>query len=123
MYTSNFGDYFSQATIDFMLGHRTTSVFSEFLLQLSSTDPREILKVSKIRAGAIETAIARVVVEFEHAVSAWTLLSPAQVGVSVADKFVEKILVLTASAIYVVVRFRFEVERISLLTLDWAVVF
>jgi hypothetical protein len=104
MYTSNFGDYFSQATIDFMLGHRTASVFSEFLLQLSSTDPREILKVSKIRASAIETTIARVVLEYEHAVNAWTLLSPAQVGVAVADKFVEKILVLTASAIYIVVR-------------------
>ncbi|KAF8758621.1 Inositol phosphatase, partial [Rhizoctonia solani] len=66
MVTSNFGDYFAQATIDFMLGHRTTSVFSEFLLQLSSTDPREILKVSKIRASAIETTVSRVLLENEH---------------------------------------------------------
>ncbi|QRV85813.1 phosphatidylinositide phosphatase SAC2 [Ceratobasidium sp. AG-Ba] len=111
MYTSNFADYFSQATIDFMLGHRTTTVFSEFLLQLSSKDPREILKVSKIRASAIETTIARVVLEFEHAVNAWTLLSPAQVGVAVADKFVEKILVLTASAIYIV-SFDYEMDKV-----------
>ncbi|KAG8746915.1 hypothetical protein FRC10_003086 [Ceratobasidium sp. 414] len=111
MYTSNFADYFSQATIDFMLGHRTTTVFSEFLLRLSSTDPREILKVSKIRASAIETTIARVVLEHEHAVNAWTLLSPAQVGVTVADKFVEKILVLTASAIYVV-SFDYEMDKV-----------
>ncbi|KAG9102629.1 hypothetical protein FRC06_001582 [Ceratobasidium sp. 370] len=111
MYTSNFADYFSQATIDFMLGHRTTAVFSEFLLRLSSTDPREILKASKIRASAIETTIARVVLEYEHAVNAWTLLSPAQVGVTVADKFVEKILVLTASAIYVVC-FDYEMDKV-----------
>ncbi|KAG8719790.1 hypothetical protein FRC09_010619, partial [Ceratobasidium sp. 395] len=111
MYTGNFADHFSQATIDFMLGHRTTAVFSEFLLQLSSTDPREILKASKIRAGAIETTIERVVLEYEHAVNAWTLLSPAQVGVTVADKFVEKILVLTASAIYVVC-FDYEMDKV-----------
>ncbi|KAG9097512.1 hypothetical protein FS749_006131, partial [Ceratobasidium sp. UAMH 11750] len=118
MYTSNFADYFSQATIDFMLGHRTVAVFSEFLLRLSSTDPREILKASKIRASAIETTIARVVLEYEHAVNAWTLLSPAQVGVTVADKFVEKILVLTASAIYIVVRVRCSVF-IGGLILGW----
>ncbi|KAG8685683.1 hypothetical protein FRC08_012971, partial [Ceratobasidium sp. 394] len=111
MYTSNFADYFSQATIDFMLGHRTVAVFSEFLLRLSSTDPREILKASKIRASAIETTIARVVLEYEHAVNAWTLLSPAQVGVTVADKFVEKILVLTASAIYIVC-FDYEMDKV-----------
>ncbi|ELU44953.1 hSac2 domain-containing protein [Rhizoctonia solani AG-1 IA] len=105
MVTSNFGDYFAQATIDFMLGHRTTSVFSEFLLQLSSTDPREILKVSKIRASAIETTVSRVLLENEHCVNAWTLLSPVEVGVAVSDKFVEKILVLSSSAIYIVVRF------------------
>jgi hypothetical protein len=104
MVTSNFGDYFAQATIDFMLGHRTTSVFSEFLLQLSSTDPREILKVSKIRASAIETTASRVLLENEHCVNAWTLLSPVDVGVTVSDKFVEKILLLSNSAIYIVVR-------------------
>ncbi|KAH7341044.1 SacI homology domain-containing protein [Rhizoctonia solani] len=87
-----FRRYFAQATIDFMLGHRTASVFSEFLLQLSSTDPREILKVSKIRASAIETTVSRVLSEDEHCVNAWTLLSPVEVGVAVSDKFVEKIL-------------------------------
>ncbi|KAG8763421.1 hypothetical protein FRC11_004032 [Ceratobasidium sp. 423] len=111
MVTSNFGDYFAQATIDFMLGHRTTSVFSEFLLQLSSTDPREILKVSKIRASAIETTVARVVLEGEHSTNAWTLLSPVEVGVAVSDKFVEKILVLTGSAIYIV-SFDFEMDKV-----------
>ncbi|CAE6426462.1 unnamed protein product, partial [Rhizoctonia solani] len=111
MVTSNFGDYFAQATIDFMLGHRTTSVFSEFLLQLSSTDPREILKVSKIRASAIETTVSRVLLENEHCVNAWTLLSPVEVGVAVSDKFVEKILVLSSSAIYIVC-FDYEMDKV-----------
>ncbi|CAE6441727.1 unnamed protein product [Rhizoctonia solani] len=111
MVTSNFGDYFAQATIDFMLGHRTTSVFSEFLLQLSSTDPREILKVSKIRASAIETTVSRVLSENEHSVNAWTLLSPVEVGVAVSDKFVEKILVLSGTAIYIVC-FDFEMDKV-----------
>ena len=39
-YTSTFNDWFSQAVIDF-LGNRTLAVFSEFLLKLSSTDPRD----------------------------------------------------------------------------------
>ncbi|CAE6421011.1 unnamed protein product [Rhizoctonia solani] len=111
MVTSNFGDYFAQATIDFMLGHRSTSVFSEFLLQLSSTDPREILKVSKIRASAIETTVSRVLFENEHCVNAWTLLSPVEVGVAVSDKFVEKILVLSSSAIYIVC-FDYEMDKV-----------
>ncbi|CUA68149.1 Phosphatidylinositide phosphatase SAC2 [Rhizoctonia solani] len=111
MVTSNFGDYFAQATIDFMLGHRTTSVFSEFLLQLSSTDPREILKVSKIRASAIETTVSRVLSENEHCVNAWTLLSPVEVGVAVSDKFVEKILVLSGTAIYIVC-FDYEMDKV-----------
>ncbi|CAE6446019.1 unnamed protein product [Rhizoctonia solani] len=111
MVTSNFGDYFAQATIDFMLGHRTTSVFSEFLLQLSSTDPREILKVSKIRASAIETTASRVLLENEHCVNAWTLLSPVDVGVTVSDKFVEKILLLSNSAIYIVC-FDYEMDKV-----------
>ncbi|CAE6471791.1 unnamed protein product [Rhizoctonia solani] len=111
MVTSNFGDYFAQATIDFMLGHRTASVFSEFLLQLSSTDPREILKVSKIRASAIETTVSRVLPEDEHSVNAWTLLSPVEVGVTVSDKFVEKILVLSRTSIYIVC-FDFEMDKV-----------
>ncbi|KAF8969687.1 SacI homology domain-containing protein [Flammula alnicola] len=59
MYTSTFSDWFCQAVIDFMLGNRTTSVFSEFLLKLQSTDPRDLIRLSKIRAEAIATSVSR----------------------------------------------------------------
>ncbi|QRW27622.1 phosphatidylinositide phosphatase SAC2 [Rhizoctonia solani] len=55
---------------------------------------------------AIETTVSRVLLENEHCVNAWTLLSPVEVGVAVSDKFVEKILVLSSSAIYIVVSSR-----------------
>ena len=46
MYTSTFSDWFCQAVIDFMLGNRTITVFSEFLLKLKSTDPRDLIRLS-----------------------------------------------------------------------------
>ncbi len=51
MYSSTFSDWFAQAVIDFMLGYRTLSVFSEFLLKLQSTDPRERIRLLQDQSG------------------------------------------------------------------------
>lgn len=99
MYTATFGDWFSQAVIDFMLGHRTKAVFSEFLLKLQSTDPRDLIRLSKIRAEAVATATSRVLAEGEHLRSGWTLFAPEEVGVTVGDKFEEKVLLLVSSGL------------------------
>lgn len=94
MYTSTFADWFSQAVIDFMLGNRTTSVFSEFLLKLQSTDPRDLIRITKIRADAIATCVSRVLPEGERLLSGWTLFAPEELNTKVGDKFEEKVLLL-----------------------------
>ena len=94
MYTSTFSDWFCQAVIDFMLGNRTVSVFSEFLLKLKSTDPRDLIQLSKIRAEAIATSVSRVLPEGERLLSGWTLFGPEELNVKMGIKFEEKVLLL-----------------------------
>ncbi|KAH8117164.1 SacI homology domain-containing protein [Phellopilus nigrolimitatus] len=95
-------DWFSQAVIDFMLGYRTLSVFSEFLLKLQSTDPRERIRIDKIRAEAIATSMSRVLSEGESLLSGWTLLSPAELNTRISDKLEEKVVLLSVDALYIV---------------------
>ena len=94
MYTSTFTDWFCQAAIDYMLGFRTLSVFSEFLLKLQSSDPRELVRLSNIRAEAVATCVSRVLEEGEKLLSGWTLFSPGALSTKLGDKFEEKVLLL-----------------------------
>jgi hypothetical protein len=98
MYTSTFSDWFCQAVIDFMLGNRTISVFSEFLLKLQSSDPRDLIRLSKIRTEAIATSVARVLPENEGLLSGWTLFAPEELSVRLGPKFEEKVLLLVRDA-------------------------
>ncbi|KAJ6525593.1 SacI homology domain-containing protein [Mycena capillaripes] len=82
MYTSTFSDWFCQAVIDFMLGNRT------------STDPRDLIRLSKIRAEAIATSASRVLAEGERLLSGWTLFAPEELNARIGDKFEEKVLLL-----------------------------
>lgn len=100
MYTSTFSDWFSQAVIDFMLGNRTISVFSEFLNKLKSTDPRDLIRLSKIRAEAIATSVSRVLAEGEPLLSGWTLFSPEEINRKVGMKIEEKVLLLVSVIFY-----------------------
>lgn len=77
-----------------MLGYRAISVFSEFLLKLQSTDPRELIRLSRIRAEAIATSVSRVLDEGEPLLAGWTLIAPEQLNVKLSDKFEEKVLLL-----------------------------
>ncbi|KAL0946732.1 hypothetical protein HGRIS_012911 [Hohenbuehelia grisea] len=115
MYTSTFSDWFSQAVIDFMLGNRTVSVFSEFLLKLQSSDPRDLIRLSKIRAEAIATCVSRVLEEGERLLSGWTLFSPEELNVKIGEKFEEKVLLLTARAIYVI-SYDYNLEKVKIYT-------
>lgn len=99
MYSATFGDWFSQAVIDFMLGYRTVSVFSEFLLKLQSTDPRELIRLSRIRAEAIATSVSRVLDERESLLAGWTLISPEHLNTKISDKFEEKVLLLVGQMV------------------------
>ncbi|KAI0822863.1 SacI homology domain-containing protein [Trametes gibbosa] len=115
MYSSTFADWFSQAVIDFVLGNRTTSVFSEFLNKLQSTDPRELIRISKIRADAIATCVSRVLPEGERLLSGWTLFAPEELNTKVGDKFEEKVLLLSAKALYVI-SYDYTLEKVKMYT-------
>lgn len=94
MYSSTFSDWFSQAVIDYMLGYRSISVFGEFLHNLSSTEPGELIRISKIRLSAIETCTEMVLSEGEQLQYGWTLLSPEELNTKLSDAFEEKVLLL-----------------------------
>jgi len=101
MYSSTFSDWFSQAVIDFMLGNRTLSVFSEFLHNLKSTDPRDLLRLEKIRAEAIETAKARVIEDNEEiCTEGWTFMAPVRIGERLGGAFEEKVLLLVCCILH-----------------------
>ncbi|KZT09631.1 uncharacterized protein LAESUDRAFT_722598 [Laetiporus sulphureus 93-53] len=116
MYTSTFADWFSQAVIDYILGNRTISVFSEFLNKLQSTDPREMVRLSRIRADAIATCVSRVLPEGERLLSGWTLFSPAELNTKVGDKFEEKVLLLSVKALYII-SYDYTLEKVKMYTL------
>lgn len=101
MYTSTFGDWFNQAVIDYMLGNRTITVFSEFLNKLQSSDPRDLIRLSKIRAEAIAECVSRVLSEGERLLSGWTLFAPCDMNVKIGDKFEEKVLLLVCALCFV----------------------
>ncbi|TDL25045.1 hypothetical protein BD410DRAFT_718891 [Rickenella mellea] len=112
MYASTFSDWFSQAVIDFTVGHRALSVFSEFLLKLQTTDPRERIRISNIRADAIATSVSRVLSEGERLLSGWTLFSPMNLNTKIGDKFEEKVVLLSADALYVI-SYDYTLEKVA----------
>ena len=71
-------------------------MFSEFLLRLQSTDPRDLIRLSRIRAEAIATSVARVLTERERLLCGWTLFSPSELNLKFSDKFEEKVLLLVS---------------------------
>ena len=79
-----------------MLGNRTLSVFSEFLLRLQSSDPRDLIHLSRIRAEAIATSVSRVLTEREQLLCGWTVFSPSELNLKFSDKFEEKVLLLVS---------------------------
>ncbi|KAI0054006.1 hypothetical protein FA95DRAFT_1551790 [Auriscalpium vulgare] len=115
MYSSTFGDWFSQAVIDYMLGYRNRAVFSEFLQKLQSTDPRDLIRLSKIRAEAIATSRSRVLQEGEGLVAGWTLFAPTELNTRFGDKFEEKVLLLSAVALYII-SYDYNLEKVKIYT-------
>ncbi|EJU05562.1 hypothetical protein DACRYDRAFT_113641 [Dacryopinax primogenitus] len=101
LYSSAFADYFTQAVIDYFMGNRRLSVFSEFLEKLQSTDPGERLHLSKIRADAIETCAGHVLDDDDILLGGWTLFSPAELDTKMGKSFEEKILLLSPKALYI----------------------
>lgn len=112
MFYGAVSDFFAQAVISFMLGHRNLGVFNEFLEDLQSTDATQLIKQSRVRAAAIETSSARVLSDGEQRVAGWTLLSPEGRNVKLSPKLEEKVLLLTKVALYVV-SFNYSLEKVN----------
>ena len=68
------------------------SVFSEFLLKLSSTNPCELIWIIKIWADAIETCSLQVLSEGQKQIRGWTLFPLVDLNTRLNDKFEEKVL-------------------------------
>ncbi|KAL7412783.1 SacI homology domain-containing protein [Mrakia frigida] len=111
MYTSAFSDFFSQAVISFMLGQRSLAVFTEFVEKLQVAEPANLLRLAVVRSEAIETCSARVISEGETRQAGWTLFAPTEMGVTGGQQFEEKVLLLTAKALYVA-RYDYELEKV-----------
>ncbi|CAK5265034.1 unnamed protein product, partial [Mycena citricolor] len=94
MYTSTFSDWFSQAVIDFTLGNRTISVFSEFLLKLQSTDPRDLIRGERLLSG-------------------WTVFGPEELNAKIGDKFEEKVLLLF---LHYIISYDYTLEKVKMYT-------
>lgn len=69
-------------------------MFSEFLLKLQSSDPQDLIRLSRIRAEAIATSMSRVLAEEEQLLCGWTVLSPSELNLKFSEKIEEKVLLL-----------------------------
>jgi hypothetical protein len=111
LWTNTIFDFFKQAVLDYVLGVNLGAI-AQFEQNYLASDPGEMVRLAAIRQVAIETC-ANLVVEREEEGDAggdgrglkggWTLLSPAADGVDVKDaqRFEEKVLLLTSKALYV----------------------
>ncbi|ORX40908.1 SacI homology domain-domain-containing protein [Kockovaella imperatae] len=111
MFYGAVSDFFDQAVISFLLGHRNLGVFNEFLENLESSDASTLIKLSRVRAAAIETSSARVLEEDEQRIAGWTMLSPEDRNVRLTLKLEEKVLLLTKINLYVV-SFNYSLEKV-----------
>ncbi|CAG8736713.1 1108_t:CDS:2, partial [Acaulospora colombiana] len=62
---------------------------------MSSSDPRDALRLSKVREAAVQQTASIVISEEERLTIGWTLLSPIEFDTKLADRFEEKILLLS----------------------------
>jgi len=71
--------------------------------------------LSKIRAAAIETATEMVLYEGERLIQGWTLLSPLELNAKFGKNFVEKVLLLSDKALYIV-NFEYQIMKVKMYT-------
>ena len=93
-YNNIVNDYFSQASIDFLLGNVTSQVFEEFEDKMMSGDPG--MSMQKVRENAINTS-TKIVIEdsSEDLVGGWTVLSPHEPNTVKSPPLEEIVLLLT----------------------------
>ncbi|KAL2357087.1 SacI homology domain-containing protein [Cryomyces antarcticus] len=110
-YNNMFGDYFTQACIDYYLGNATTAVFREFETDMMSQD--YALDINRIRQNAIDTCV-KIVLEDpgEDLVGGWTLSCPHESNTLRTMPFEECVVLLTDVALYFC-RFDWSTEKVG----------
>lgn len=110
-YSGIVNDYFSQITIDFLLGNVTYVVFEDFEINLMSSDPG--VSMQKLRQHAIDMCQRLVIAdEQEEMIGGWTLLTPQISNTIKSTPFEESVLVLTDAALYCC-KFDWNIEKVS----------
>lgn len=100
-YSGIVNDYFSQTSIDFLLGNVGAMVFDEFATDLMSADPA--VSVSKTRQRGIEVSYKLAVADqSEELVGGWAFLTPKEPNTirASAAEMEEAVLLLTDRALY-----------------------
>lgn len=93
-------DFFRQTVLDFTYGSIGLQGLEKYYDDLNSRDPSESIRLARIRASAIESCQSQVVPESELLIGGWTLCSPLQANTVQALKLEEKVVLLTAKALY-----------------------
>ncbi|KAH9818988.1 SacI homology domain-containing protein [Melampsora americana] len=102
MWLNSMTDFFKQTVLDYALGVHF-STFSQFQDSLNVKDPGQLLRLSKVRSIAIETASQYVLPEGESKISGWSLLTPLQPNTKQCPEgLIERVVLLSDQAIYVV---------------------
>lgn len=100
-YSGIVNDYFSQTSIDFLLGNVDSQVFDEFATNLMSADPA--VSVSRTRQRGIEISYKLAVADqSEELVGGWAFLTPKEPNTvrASAAEMEEAVLLLTDVALY-----------------------
>ena len=110
-YNNIFGDYFTQACIDYLLGRTTEAVFDDFEADMKSKDLA--MNMTKVRQASIETC-AKIVIEDsnEDLESGWTLSSPREANTLRSFPFEECVVLVTNASLYLC-RFDWSIEKVS----------
>lgn len=104
-------DYFSQATIDYLLGNVSSQTFAEFEADMMSKDPAMSMK--RVRQNAIDTASRIVIVDSsEDLLGGWTLSMPDKENTIRTFPFKEAILLLTDAGLYIC-QYSWDEEKVS----------
>ncbi|OBU00667.1 hypothetical protein VE01_01341 [Pseudogymnoascus verrucosus] len=109
-YSGIVNDYFSQATIDFLVGSVSALIFEDFGTNLMTADPS--VSLSRTRQRGIEISHKLVVADAsEELLGGWAFLTPHEAN-SVKGHMEESVLLLTDAALYAC-RFDWNMEKVE----------
>ncbi|ORX47430.1 hypothetical protein DM01DRAFT_1339064 [Hesseltinella vesiculosa] len=104
MYFNTVKDFWRQATVDYVLGYHNLSTFKTVpTSQQRTQEPGMDKWLDKVRQDAIHVSSQIVIADDETVLHGWTLLVPKETasGKELLRRFEEKVVLLTAKALYV----------------------